>query len=371
METIEVTRKELYDIVWSTSLSKLTQQYALSNEGIKKLCKQFEIPMPDNGYWMKLKFNKAVKKPKFNSKFSGEDKITLTKREEGNLVNVDQTPQTIRTKEILSDPKAPLLVPDKLTKPDILIQNTESEHENRKKKDFYRNDKIDTVSIYVEENNYSRALRIMDSFIKLLRFRKHSFSRDFNNRGPLVDVKSLLFHFSIREKTKRVPSDKIYESSTYIPTGILILKIGESYKSMEWSDGYIKLEQQLAKIVAKIELEAIKELEWKETCRLNKIKREEEQKIRLEFEARKEKEFVKTKIFFSDSEKFNKTTIYRNYIKAIEQKAIAENNLTDELKSWIKWANDKANWFDPFINKTDDLLTEKDKEELFSINSSG
>lgn len=54
METIEVTRKEL--IVWSTSLSKLTQQYALSNEGIKKLCKQFEIPMSDNG----LKFNKVT-----------------------------------------------------------------------------------------------------------------------------------------------------------------------------------------------------------------------------------------------------------------------------------------------------------------------
>ena len=43
METIELTRKELYDIVWSTTLSKLTQQYAYTNEGIKKLCKQFEI----------------------------------------------------------------------------------------------------------------------------------------------------------------------------------------------------------------------------------------------------------------------------------------------------------------------------------------
>ena len=82
METIEVTRKELYDIVWSTSLSKLTQQYALSNEGIKKICKQFEIPMPDNGYWMKLKFNKVVKKPKFNPVFGGVDKIVLTIRKE-------------------------------------------------------------------------------------------------------------------------------------------------------------------------------------------------------------------------------------------------------------------------------------------------
>lgn len=144
------------------------------------------------------------------------------------------------------------------------------------------------------------------------------------------------------------------------------MKIGESYKSTVWSDGHIKLEQQLAKIVAKIELEAIKELEWRERCRLNEIKRLEELRIRLEFEVRKEKEFVKTKKLLSDSEKFNKVTIYRNYIKATEQKAIFENNLTDELKSWIKWANNKADWFDPFINKNDDLLTEKDKEDLFS-----
>ena len=50
MEKKEFSRKELYDLVWSTSLSKLTLQYAFSNEGLKKLCKQFEIPMPDNGY---------------------------------------------------------------------------------------------------------------------------------------------------------------------------------------------------------------------------------------------------------------------------------------------------------------------------------
>ncbi|MNX77425.1 hypothetical protein D3C86_1089660 [compost metagenome] len=60
MKTAELTRKELYDIVLSTRISKLTQQYALSNDGIKKICKQFEIPMPDGGYWMKLKFNKEV-----------------------------------------------------------------------------------------------------------------------------------------------------------------------------------------------------------------------------------------------------------------------------------------------------------------------
>ena len=98
METIELTRKEVYDIVWSTTLSKLTQQYAYSNDSIKKICKRFDIPMPDSSYWSKIKFNKKFKKEKLNSIFGGVDKIVLTIRKEGNPINADLTPLTIITK---------------------------------------------------------------------------------------------------------------------------------------------------------------------------------------------------------------------------------------------------------------------------------
>ncbi len=107
--------------------------------------------MPDNGYWMKLKFNKEIEKTKFNPLFDGEDKIILTIREDGNLVNIDQSPLTIRTKEILSDAKSPLIVPEKLSNPDILIQNTKTFHDKRKNDHYYRDEKIDTVSIYVAQ----------------------------------------------------------------------------------------------------------------------------------------------------------------------------------------------------------------------------
>ena len=364
METIGLTRKELYDIVWSTTLSKLTQQYAYTNDGIKKICKQFEVPMPDGSYWSKLKFNKKFKKEKLNPVFGGVDKIVLTIRKEGNQINVDQTPLTIRTKEIESDPKAPLIVPEKLTKPDILIQNTKSYHQSRKNKDFVRNDKLDTVHIYVEEANYNRALNIMDSFIKLLRHRGHSFRRDINNYGPKIVAYDVEFSWNIREKTKRILSDKIYETATYIPTGILILQIGESFRAKEWVDGAIKLENRLSKVVAKIELDALKELEWREECRLSDIRRAEEDRIRKIFEARKEKEVVKTRKLFTDAKKFDKATMYRNFIKATEQKAITENNLTEELKEWIKWAYDKADWIDPTSPKQDELLNDNDIDEI-------
>lgn len=336
----------------------MTKEFAYSNDGIKKICKQFEITKPDGSYWSKLKFNKKFKKEKLNPIFGGVDKIVLTIREEESKVNLDQTPLTIRTKEIESDPKAPLIVVDEITKPDILILNTKNYHLNRKKKDFVWNDKLDTVSIYVEETNYNRALLIMDSFIKLLRHRGHSFRRDINNRGPRIVVFDVEFSFNIREKNKRILSTKLYETATYLPTGILIMQIGESFRAKEWIDGSTKLENKLASILAKIELEAEKELLWREECRLHHIQREEE-KIRFEaIKKRRDEEVTKYNKLVALSEQYNKTLLIRQYIEAEKQKAINTNNL-HEKQEWINWANDKADWLDPLINKHDDILDAK------------
>jgi hypothetical protein len=320
--------------------------------------------MPNASYWSKIKYNKKVKIEELKAAFIGVDKIVLTIREEGNSVNINQTPLTIKTKEIENDPKAPLIVSDKLTKPDILIQNTKNYHQSRKNEDFVSNDKLDKISIYVQEENYSRALRVMDTFIKLLRFRGHSFSRDRNNRGPHIAVKDVLFYFEIREKNKRIPGTKAYESSTYIPTGILILKIGESYKAKEWADSSNKLEKQLAKIVAKIELEAQKELEWREECRIHRIQEAEKEKVRKEYQAKRDKELINTRDLFKFAEYHNKANIIRDYISRIENQESKNNQEPADLKEWIKWANDKADWLDPLVNKSDELLNERDKDDF-------
>jgi hypothetical protein len=52
----------------------------------------------------------------------------------------------------------------------------------------------------------------------------------------------------------------------------------------------------------------------------------------------------------------------------LESNAIKENKLSEELSNWIKWSIDKADWFDPIVNKKDELLSDKDKEEVLSPN---
>ena len=61
MGKVEVTRQELYNLVWSKPMSKLALEYNLSDNGLRKICKKFDIPLPQLGHWQKIQFNKKVK----------------------------------------------------------------------------------------------------------------------------------------------------------------------------------------------------------------------------------------------------------------------------------------------------------------------
>lgn len=62
MKTITLTRKELYDKVWSVPMTALAKKYNLSDNGLRKICKKHNIPLPQVGYWQKLQYNKKVSK---------------------------------------------------------------------------------------------------------------------------------------------------------------------------------------------------------------------------------------------------------------------------------------------------------------------
>lgn len=352
METIELTRKQLFEIIWSTPISRLAKEYALSDNGFRKLCKRYDIPIPKNGYWSKLKFNKPVKKDKFNPIFGGVDKIILTIREAGSTINLDQTPLTIRTKEIENDPKAPLIVPDEITKPDILTIQTKQYWKGKISFTSNREDNRIIHPIRVEKSNRERALRFMDTFTKLIRYRGHTFSKEYGNTGVLID--GIFIEIDLREASKRIPATTKYGSSEYIPTGEFIFKIGKYYPEKEWRDTKIKIEQHLAKIVAKLELIAKEKNEWKENARIANLKREEEEKRLAEIKKRRDEEIAKFNKLVTLSEEYNKTLLIRHYIEAVRQNAINTNSLTPEKQEWINWATDKADWLDPLINKQDE-----------------
>lgn len=48
-----LSRQELYELVWSTPMSRLAPQFGLSDVGLAKVCKKYATPRPPVGYWAK------------------------------------------------------------------------------------------------------------------------------------------------------------------------------------------------------------------------------------------------------------------------------------------------------------------------------
>lgn len=43
---MKLSRKELYDFIWNTPITKLAKEYGLSDVGLAKLCKRHLSPYP-------------------------------------------------------------------------------------------------------------------------------------------------------------------------------------------------------------------------------------------------------------------------------------------------------------------------------------
>lgn len=78
---LKLTRKELYDLVWSKPMTEIAATYRLRDIHIAKACDKNDIPRPPAGYWQKRAFNKPVARPRL-----GEDYVPAS-----HMVEIDST----------------------------------------------------------------------------------------------------------------------------------------------------------------------------------------------------------------------------------------------------------------------------------------
>lgn len=349
MKTIDITLQQLHKMVWTEPLSTLAKKYALSDNGFRKLCKKNNIPLPKNGYWQKLKYNKVVKIEKLTNTSIEKNSIKLVLRSEGSTISYDQPLLTIRTKEIQNDNKAPLNVPQTILKPHHLSIETKRHWADFKINKYNYDKSISYISIRVTNENRKRALILMDTFIKLLEYRGH---KVIIQRGDTVAVlNDVEVKLDLREASRRIPKPGSYPTFELEDTGEFILKTGKYSIDKEWRDGKNKIETILAKIVAWMEIETEKWAEWREKNRIAQLQREEENKKQEELAILKQIEINKFNRLLDDAQKYTKAKEIRTYIQAVEEKAKTENTMNEELQNWLHWANSKADGYDPLISK--------------------
>ncbi|WP_439882193.1 hypothetical protein ACSX1A_03315 [Pontibacter sp. MBLB2868] len=367
MESIVLKRQDLYVQVWSEPMTTLSQKCGISDYELRKICKRMGIPLPKAGHWQKIRNGKTVLPTPLPSSHSGEQEVNLNKEAQKKASEAEHlSPVALLQKEIEKDLQHVLHVPARLTNPDKLIAAVKADMEQ--KSWTYRStgllsSSLDFIDIRVSKSNLSRALRIMDTFIKALQARGHKL--EVSSWGTSAIMGSEKFEVSIREKLKRSkeirPGEYNYD---YTPTGVLILKTGRYWNLKEWQDGKVPLEQKLSSILAHLELVTKQEEEKKIIREKEYAVRLEKERIQKETEALKVKELLKFKKLLKEAKRWLKAQMLREYIAAVKQQSKVSGTPSKELEDWLKWAQNKLNWFDPRINGSDELLSEVDKETL-------
>lgn len=356
MKTIHFTRQELYDLVWKKPLGQITKLYGLSSYGIRQACSTLKVPLPHASYWIQLKHGYSWV-AKLSEPYQGAESVEILKKKyETNVPLPVASPIVVLTKAIEKDPRAPLKVSTKLSKPHKLIQIAKDSLDKRQKNKNYKEQDPDVLFLNVSVAHMPRALRFMDALIKLLQYRGHDFTK--NRHGyTVVVVDGIEIEVYLREASKRVPAKDRYSSSELVRTGVFIFQVGKYSDQKEWKDGATPIEELLARIVAKLELMAQKENQWQEDCRLRQIEREKQEAIEKAIAEEKQKEVQDFKVLLQTANRFDEVTKLRNYVNAVKEQADPSD---EQLQQWIIWAMSKINWMDPLVNSQDKIFTDAD-----------
>lgn len=336
----KITRKDLYDLIWSTSSHTITDKFDISRYRLLKICKENQVPAPSNDWWTESTIKEIALKPELDDSCRDDIMIEIVSDREIRQNRINEI------KEDIEDSCGDYLtVPKRLFNPDQLIQNAKYTLKNKNPNSFSR-DKgfISTdrgqVSIFVTKRNIGRSLRILDSFIKLTKARGHSI--EMNNNENKIKIWDQYYEFSIREKQKRIESKEKWRDHVYEQTGLLVLSVGQWSDKKEFIDSGVTLENKLSNALAYLEYT---EEVWRrimEVNELQRIKREEEERKAQESRDRDSRELEKLNMLIKKANAWHQAKLLRDFITKVELLSKEMHNESESVKEWINWARLKT-----------------------------
>ena len=81
MKKITLTRQELYSMVWKEPLSSILKKYQINYLELRNVLHDLDIPIPENGYWSKIKFRKPVEIKPLPEGYSGKNDVEFLEKE--------------------------------------------------------------------------------------------------------------------------------------------------------------------------------------------------------------------------------------------------------------------------------------------------
>lgn len=165
-----ISREDLYALVWSEPMSRLSRRFGLSDVGLAKACTRMMIPVPGRGYWAKKQVGRAPRPTRLPTlpASAGADKreLRVRRREAPTALEAArEEPTTIQ-----------VIVPEILSDPHPLVAKTVKAFRGGKASyDGYLTPRTrDCLAVHATMGSIDRAMRIYDATIKAIEERGHA-----------------------------------------------------------------------------------------------------------------------------------------------------------------------------------------------------
>ncbi|WP_315813856.1 hypothetical protein [Bradyrhizobium sp. SZCCHNR2028] len=274
MSEHELTRRAMYDLVWSQPMTKVAEGFGISDVALKKICDRHRVPTPARGYWAKKAAGKPAKQvPFYGTTDPQHERISIY----GSLQNLAPEVKEVLDQERQRRKALPKLIPTPVVvEPTPPVENVHpliaaTAKELRKAKpdrdDAVRVSGPGRCGIEVGVTSAERVITILDGLARALEARGLTIDLPGGHMRVAVQPDELTFSLSERierrphaptmeelaleerQKKKRerempvslwsLDYKRAYPEFDFIRTGELSLQIANHYIGLRrnWADG--------------------------------------------------------------------------------------------------------------------------------------
>lgn len=369
----QLTRTELYDLVWSEPMTKIAKRLGISDVGLAKACRRAGIPVPERGYWAKSQHGKKVqRKPLPPTKPDELETIVIAPPEpKPPAPKLELPPDVQRQVEQESAPERRIQVAKTLSNPHHIIGAWLEQERRSQAWERGLSPGLNFPRRYVTPLE-KRRLRILSTLFKELEKRGYKMTLETTNIYAVCACQGdekIEFGLTERQQQRRVELTKeerrdplnIRSGRTCKQvreaTGELVFRIRTlqySSAQSEWRDTPDRpLDDQLNEIIVGFivasELLRRRRLERQEAER----RYAEAERERWKQEERRQAEEKRVQELLQRVTAWRQAAEIRAYVQAVRTAAGTARRDIDEtrLAEWASWALTQADRLDPLVTR--------------------
>lgn len=370
-----LTRKELFDKVWKTPIQRLAKEFNISDVGLAKICKRYNIPRPGIGYWRKKETGKTIiasTLPPLQDDHEPVIQFRVDENYHQRLISANEYKKVIAQQ---------IVPPDSVKEYKHPVTLKSHHYLSKGKPDntgIVKNKTYPVDHIQVSQESISRSLRILDAILLSLELNQCKVTWKSAHDGVSVTRNGISIAFNLYDKvnSEEVDTPPSKQDSNnqhtilkprykYTTTGRLIFKlkkynIASGVRSI-WTDSkYKSIEYYTPDIVANTLLMADVILQRQRSTLANEIRKAIESEKNRELYIEQHIYDEKMEFIFKIYKKWKKFNSFRKFAQELAASVYAyhfENDLDDSHNELVKMAEYHLKQIDPFSD-IDDVLEE-------------